>query len=462
MLKIFNTMSRQKEEFKPIHAGEVGMYVCGITVYDLCHIGHGRTFVAFDVVARYLRFIGYKLKYVRNITDIDDKIIKRAHENGEDFVALVDRMVAEMHKDFDALNILRPDSEPRATKHIPEIIEIVEQLIARNHAYVASNGDVMFSVETDPSYGKLSRQDLDQLQAGARVEVAADVKRNPMDFVLWKMSKPGEPSWQSPWGEGRPGWHIECSAMNCKQLGNHFDIHGGGSDLMFPHHENEIAQSTCAHDGEYVNTWMHSGMVMVDREKMSKSLGNFFTVRDVLKYYDAETIRYFLMSGHYRSQLNYSEENLKQARTSLERLYTALRGTDSAAQPAGGEAFEARFRDAMDDDFNTPEAYSVLFDMAREVNRLKAEDVTAANGLAAALRQLSGVLGLLEQDPEAFLQSGAQADDGEVAEIEALIKQRNDARKSKDWALADQARDRLNEMGIVLEDGAQGTTWRRK
>jgi cysteinyl-tRNA synthetase len=462
MLKIFNTMTRQKEEFKPIHAGQVGMYVCGITVYDLCHIGHGRTFVAFDVVARYLRFIGYQLKYVRNITDIDDKIIKRAHENGEDFVALVDRMVAEMHKDFDALNILRPDSEPRATRHIPEIIEIVEQLIERQHAYVASNGDVMFSVETDPAYGKLSRQDLDQLQAGARVEVEANVKRNPMDFVLWKMSKPGEPSWPSPWGEGRPGWHIECSAMNCKQLGNHFDIHGGGSDLMFPHHENEIAQSTCAHDGEYVNTWMHSGMVMVDREKMSKSLGNFFTVRDVLKYYDAETIRYFLMSGHYRSQLNYSEENLKQARTSLERLYTALRGTDSAAQPAGGEAFEARFREAMDDDFNTPEAYSVLFDMAREVNRLKTEDLAAANGLAAALRQLSGVLGLLEQEPEAFLQSGAQADDSEVAEIEALIKQRNDARKSKEWALADQARDRLNEMGIVLEDGPQGTTWRRK
>ncbi|WP_310607933.1 cysteine--tRNA ligase [Buttiauxella brennerae] len=462
MLKIFNTMSRQKEEFKPIHAGEVGMYVCGITVYDLCHIGHGRTFVAFDVVARYLRFIGYKLKYVRNITDIDDKIIKRANENGEDFVALVDRMVAEMHTDFDALNILRPDSEPRATKHIPDIIEIVEQLIARNHAYVASNGDVMFWVESDADYGKLSRQDLEQLQAGARVEVEANVKRNPMDFVLWKMSKPGEPSWSSPWGEGRPGWHIECSAMNCKQLGNHFDIHGGGSDLMFPHHENEIAQSTCAHGGEYVNTWMHSGMVMVDREKMSKSLGNFFTVREVLKYYDAETIRYFLMSGHYRSQLNYSEENLKQARTSLERLYTALRGTDGSVQPAGGEAFEARFREAMDDDFNTPEAYSVLFDMAREVNRLKTEDLVAANGLAAALRQLSGVLGLLEQDPEAFLQGGAQSDDGEVAEIEALIKQRNDARQSKDWALADQARDRLNEMGIVLEDGAQGTTWRRK
>ncbi|WPU24264.1 cysteine--tRNA ligase [Cedecea neteri] len=461
MLKIFNTLTRQKEEFKPIHAGKVGMYVCGITVYDLCHIGHGRTFVAFDVVARYLRSLGYELNYVRNITDIDDKIIKRAHENGEDFVALVDRMVVEMHKDFDALNILRPNSEPRATKHIPEIIEIVEQLLARDHAYVAENGDVMFSVLTDPNYGLLSRQDLEQLQAGARVDVV-DVKRNPMDFVLWKMSKPGEPAWTSPWGEGRPGWHIECSAMNCKELGNHFDIHGGGSDLMFPHHENEIAQSTCAHDGEYVNTWMHSGMVMVDREKMSKSLGNFFTVRDVLKYYDAETVRYFLMSGHYRSQLNYSEENLKQARSALERLYTSLRGTDSSVAPAGGEAFEARFREAMDDDFNTPEAYSVLFDMAREVNRLKAEDLAAANGLAAALRKLSAILGLLEQDPEQFLQGGAQADDGEVAEIEALIKQRNDARQSKDWALADQARDRLNEMGIVLEDGAAGTTWRRK
>ncbi len=459
MLKIFNTLTRQKEEFKPIHAGEVGMYVCGITVYDLCHIGHGRTFVSFDVVARYLRFLGYKLKYVRNITDIDDKIIKRANENGESFVALVDRMIAEMHKDFDALNILRPDNEPRATHHIAEIIEITEQLIARGHAYVADNGDVMFDVPTDPNYGLLSRQDLDQLQAGARVDVV-DVKRNPMDFVLWKMSKEGEPSWPSPWGEGRPGWHIECSAMNCKQLGNHFDIHGGGSDLMFPHHENEIAQSTCAHDGEYVNYWMHSGMVMVDREKMSKSLGNFFTVRDVLKYYDAETIRYFLMSGHYRSQLNYSEENLKQARSALERLYTALRGTDKSAQPAGGEAFEARFIEAMDDDFNTPEAYSVLFDMAREVNRLKTEDAAAANALAAHMRKLASVLGLLEQEPDAFLQSGAQADDGEVAEIERLIQQRLDARKAKDWAAADAARDRLNEMGIVLEAGPLGTPGR--
>jgi len=462
MLKIFNTLSRQKEEFKPIHAGKIGMYVCGITVYDLCHIGHGRTFVSFDVVARYLRYSGYALKYVRNITDIDDKIIKRAADNGEGFNDLTHRMIAEMHADFDALGILPPDLEPRATHHIPEIIEIVQRLIDRDHAYVAINGDVMFSVESDPEYGLLSRQDLDQLQAGARVEMA-DVKRNPMDFVLWKMSKEGEPSWNSPWGNGRPGWHIECSAMNCKQLGSHFDIHGGGSDLMFPHHENEIAQSSCAHDGPYVNTWMHSGMVMIDREKMSKSLDNFFTVRDVLKYYDAESVRYFLMSGHYRSQLNYSEENLKLARTSMERLYTALRGTDASALPAGGEAFEARFRAAMDDDFNTPEAYSVLFDMARDINRLKAENPAAANGLAAELRRLAGVLGLLAQDPEQFLQSGAQADDnGEVAEIEALIKQRNDARASKNWAMADQARDRLNEMGIVLEDGAAGTTWRRK
>lgn len=461
MLKIFNTLSRQKEEFKPIHAGKIGMYVCGITIYDLCHIGHGRTFVAFDVVARYLRYLGYSLTYVRNVTDVDDKIIKRALENNESCEQLTTRMLAEMHKDFDALNLKRPDLEPRATHHIPEIIALTERLIARDHAYVASNGDVMFAVDSDPDYGLLSRQDLDQLQAGARVEVA-DVKRNPMDFVLWKMSKPGEPSWASPWGPGRPGWHIECSAMNGKQLGAHFDIHGGGSDLMFPHHENEIAQSTCAHDGPYVNYWMHSGMVMIDKEKMSKSLNNFFTIRDVLAYYDAETVRYFLMSGHYRSQLNYSEENLKQARASLERLYTALRGTDANATPAGGTEFEARFRAAMDDDFNTPEAYSALFDIAREVNRLKTEDITAANGLAAELRKLAHVLGLLEQDPELFLQSGAQTNDDEVAKIEALIKQRNDARSSKDWALADSARDQLNELGIVLEDGPQGTIWRRK
>ncbi|QPE16596.1 cysteine--tRNA ligase [Providencia rettgeri] len=462
MLQIFNTLSRQKEEFKPIQAGKIGMYVCGITIYDLCHIGHGRTFVAFDAISRYLRYLGYDLNYVRNVTDIDDKIIKRAAENNESVEELTTRMLAEMHKDFDALNILRPDSEPRATRHIGEIIELTQSLIERGHAYVAANGDVMFEVKTDPNYGLLSRQDLEQLQAGARVEVA-DVKRNPMDFVLWKMSKEGEPSWGSPWGLGRPGWHIECSAMNSKTLGNHFDIHGGGSDLMFPHHENEIAQSTCAHNGPYVNYWMHSGMVMVDREKMSKSLNNFFTIRDVLEFYDAETVRYFLLSGHYRSQLNYTEENLKQARTALERMYTALRGTDKSAVPAGGDEFKARFIEAMNDDFNTPEAYSVLFDMVREVNRLKSEDMSAANAMAAQLRELAGVLGLLEQDPESFLKGGAQTeDDAEVAKIEALIQQRLDARKNKDWAQADAARDELTAMGIVLEDGAQGTTWRRK
>lgn len=461
MLKIFNTLSRQKEEFKPIHAGKVGMYVCGITVYDLCHIGHGRTFVAFDVIARYLRYLGFDLKYVRNITDIDDKIILRANENGESVEQLTNRMIAEMHRDFSALNILPPDLEPRATRHIAEIIEMTEKLIARDHAYVAKNGDVLFAVDSDADYGQLSRQDLEQLQAGARVEVA-EVKRNPMDFVLWKMAKEGEPSWPSPWGAGRPGWHIECSAMNCKQLGEHFDLHGGGSDLMFPHHENELAQSSCAHEGTYVNYWMHSGMVMIDREKMSKSLGNFFTVRDVLQHFDAETVRYFLLSGHYRSQLNYGEDNLVQARAALERLYTALRHTDPNAAVAGGEAFEARFREAMDDDFNTPEAYSVLFDLAREVNRLKGEDSAAANGLAARLRQLGAVLGLLEQSPEQFLQSGAQQNDDEVAQIEALIQARLDARKDKAWAKADDARDRLTAMGIVLEDGPQGTTWRRK
>ncbi|KQN54381.1 cysteine--tRNA ligase [Erwinia sp. E602] len=462
MLKIYNTLSRQKEEFKPIHAGQVGMYVCGITVYDLCHIGHGRTFVAFDVVSRYLRYLGYSLKYVRNITDIDDKIIKRANENGETIEQLTNRMIAEMHTDFAALNILPPDLEPRATRHIAEIIELVQTLIAREHAYVASNGDVMFSTDSDPNYGSLSRQDLEQLQAGARVAEVADVKRNPMDFVLWKMSKENEPFWESPWGNGRPGWHIECSAMNCKQLGAHFDIHGGGSDLMFPHHENEVAQSTCAHDGPYVNYWMHSGMVMIDREKMSKSLNNFFTVRDVLAHYDAETVRYFLMSGHYRSQLNYGEDNLNQARSALERLYNALRNTDPAAEPAGGDEFEARFREAMDDDFNTPVAYSALFDLAREVNRLKGEDAAAANGLAARLRQLAAVLGLLAQDPEQFLQSGVNINDEEVAQIEALIKMRFDARQAKDWAQADVARDQLNALGIILEDGPAGTSWRRK
>ena len=459
MLKIYNSLTRQKEEFKPIHPGKVGMYVCGVTIYDLCHIGHGRTFVGFDLVVRYLRYLGYQVNFVRNITDVDDKIIKRAAENNESCEALTERLIGEMHADFDALNLLRPDIEPRATLHIAEIITLVQQLLVNGNAYVADNGDVLFSIDSYPEYGRLSGQDLEQLQAGARVSVE-ESKRNPMDFVLWKMSKPGEPTWESPWGPGRPGWHIECSAMNARHLGNHFDIHGGGSDLMFPHHENEIAQSCCAHHTAYVNTWMHTGMVMVDREKMSKSLGNFFTIRDVLKVYDAETVRYFLMSGHYRSQLNYSDENLNQGRAALERLYTALRGVE-LVPAAGGEEFVARFRQAMDDDFNTPEAYSVLFELARDVNRLKGEGSAQAAALAGRLRELAGVLGLLTQDPEAFFQGNAGADD-EVAEIEALIKARNDARAAKDWPAADAARHRLNELGIVLEDGPQGTSWRRK
>ncbi|MGL5110160.1 MAG: cysteine--tRNA ligase [Vibrio ordalii] len=460
MLKIYNSITRQKEEFKPIHANKVGMYVCGVTIYDLCHIGHGRTFVSFDVISRYLRYLGYDLTFVRNITDIDDKIIKRAAENGESCDSLTERLIADMHEDFDALNMKRPDVEPRATAYIQEIIGLVQRLIERGFAYVASNGDVMFEVSKFDEYGKLSKQDLDQLQAGARVDVDL-AKRSPLDFVLWKMSKPGEPTWESPWGEGRPGWHIECSAMNSAILGNHFDIHGGGSDLQFPHHENEIAQSCCAHDTPYVNTWMHSGMVMVDREKMSKSLGNFFTIRDVLAHYDAETVRYFLMSGHYRSQLNYSEDNLKQARASLERLYTALRGLDLTVPVAGGEEYVSRFTIAMDDDFNTPEAYSVLFDMARDINKLKTENHQQASALGALMRELADVIGILHQDPEVFLKGDTNGDD-QVAEIEALIKLRNDSRAAKDWANADVARDKLNELGIILEDGPSGTTWRRK
>ena len=461
MLKIYNTLKREKEVFTPIQAGKVGMYVCGVTVYDYCHIGHARTFVCFDMIARYFRYSGYQLNYVRNITDVDDKIINRALENKETCDQLVDRMVGEMHSDFAALNIQPPNLEPRATHHIAEIIAIVEKLIGRGHAYVAENGDVMFSVPSFSQYGLLSRQDLDQLQAGARIEISA-IKQNPMDFVLWKMSKPNEPSWQSPWGLGRPGWHIECSAMNHKTLGAHFDIHGGGSDLMFPHHENEIAQSCCAHGDDYVNYWIHSGMIMVDKEKMSKSLGNFFTIRDVLKHYNGESVRYFLLTGHYRSQLNYSEENLNLAHSAMERLYTALRGTDPNVAATGGEEFVQAFTEAMDDDFNTPNALSVLFELARAVNKAKQENSEQADGLAARLRELGAILGILAQQPEAFLQAGsAQIDDNQTAEIEALIQQRNQARADKNWAAADQARNTLTEMGIILEDSANGTSWRR-
>ncbi len=458
MVQIYNTLTRQKEQFKPLVDGKIDMYVCGITIYDYCHIGHARTFVGFDVIVRYLRHIGYDLKYVRNITDVDDKIIKRANENGESINDLTLRMTKAMHEDFDSLNMLRPDVEPTVTNHMDEIIAMVERLITKGHAYVAADGDVLFDVSTFEQYGALSQQDLTMLQAGSRVEVAQD-KQDPLDFVLWKKAKPGEPSWSSPWGEGRPGWHIECSAMSSKHLGEHFDIHGGGSDLQFPQHENEIAQSCCANNGKYVNTWIHTGMVQVNKEKMSKSLNNFFTVRDVLKEYDAESVRYFLISGHYRSQLNYSQENLEQARSSLERIYTALRGVTPIKCDLAGNEYVAKFRKAMDDDFNTPEALPVLFELAKELNRVKDSDAEQAGKLAYVLRSVAEVLGVAQQDPEAFLQGG-QADD-EVAHIEALIAKRNEARASKDWAAADEARDALNALGVVLEDSAGKTTWRK-
>ncbi len=458
MVQIYNTLTRQKEQFKPLVDGKIDMYVCGITIYDYCHIGHARTFVGFDVIVRYLRHIGYDLKYVRNITDVDDKIIKRAHENGESINDLTVRMTKAMHEDFDSLNMLRPDVEPTVTNHMDEIIAMVERLIAKGHAYVAADGDVLFDVSTFEQYGALSQQDLTMLQAGSRVEVAQD-KQDPLDFVLWKRAKPGEPSWSSPWGEGRPGWHIECSAMSSKHLGEHFDIHGGGSDLQFPHHENEIAQSCCANNGKYVNTWIHTGMVQVNKEKMSKSLNNFFTVRDVLTEYDAESVRYFLISGHYRSQLNYSQDNLEQARSSLERIYTALRGVTPVECELADNEYVTKFRKAMDDDFNTPEALPVLFELAKELNRVKDSDAEQAGKLAFVLRSIAEVLGVAQQDPEAFLQGGQ--DDDEVAQIEALIMQRNEARANKDWAAADEARDALNALGVVLEDSAGKTTWRK-
>lgn len=461
MLQIHNTITRKKEDFVPITPGEIGMYVCGVTVYDLCHIGHARTFVSFDMIVRYLRYRGYKVKYVRNITDIDDKIIRRANEKGVSAKELAENFIKEMYVDFDALNIMRPDIEPRATDNIDAIIALVQRLIDRNHAYVAGNGDVMFAIDSFKNYGRLSRQKLEELNAGARVEVEK-TKRNPFDFVLWKMSKEGEPAWDSPWGQGRPGWHIECSAMNSRILGEHFDIHGGGSDLIFPHHENEIAQSCCAFDSKYVNYWMHSGMVMINDEKMSKSLGNFFTIRDVLKQYDAETIRFFLLSAQYRSALNYSQENLDNARSSLARLYTALRDVKVGA-PQGGEEYVERFKAFMDDDFNTPGAMSVLFELARAVNRSSGAE---AEGLAGRLVELGSVLGILYQEPTVFLQGGAAVSDSgeadeETARIEALIEERKQARARKDFAAADAARNQLTAMGIVLEDGPQGTTWRR-
>jgi cysteinyl-tRNA synthetase len=458
MLQIYNTLTRQKSPFTPIEPGKVGLYVCGITVYDLSHMGHARTYLSFDVMVRYMRYLGYDVKYVRNITDVDDKIIQRAIANNETTEVLTNRTVALMHEDFAALNLLEPDVEPRVTTHMPEIIDVIERLVAKGHAYVASSGDVLFDVSTFKQYGALSKQDLEQLQSGARVEVAAG-KDDPLDFVLWKMAKPDEPSWVSPWGEGRPGWHIECSAMNHKHLGKHFDIHGGGSDLTFPHHENEVAQSCCAFDTPYVNTWVHTGMVQVENEKMSKSLGNFFTLRDVLAEHHKETLRFFLMSAHYRSQLSYSQDNIDQAQSALERLYTALRDVtpDATTELAYG-GYLARFEAAMNDDFNTPIAFSVLFDCAKDLNKAKTDNPEEASKLAAVLKGLGNILGCLQDEPQAFLQSDSGID---AAAVEGLIAKRNQARADKDWGAADAARDALTALGVIIEDSANGTTWRK-
>ncbi|GHG64271.1 cysteine--tRNA ligase [Alishewanella longhuensis] len=458
MLQIYNTLNRQKEVFTPIVPGKVGLYVCGITIYDHCHVGHARTYVAFDIINRYLRFSGFDVTYVRNITDVDDKIIKRAAENNESCDALTARFTEAMHADFNALGLLPADIEPRVTTHMAEIITLIQTLLEKGYAYQAADGDVLFDVSKYEAYGALSQQNLEMLQSGARVEVA-DNKDDPLDFVLWKTAKPGEPFWASPWGNGRPGWHIECSAMSAKHLGEHFDIHGGGSDLQFPHHENEIAQSTCAHGHKYVNTWIHTGMVQVDKEKMSKSLGNFFTVKDVLAEYNAEAVRYFLLSSHYRSQLNYSKENLEQAHAALGRLYTALRNVTPSHSIDLNSPYIVRFKAAMDDDFNTPEALPVLFELAREVNRFKETEPAKAAELAGLLSLLAGVLGLLQGDAESFLQSGASVDD--VAEIEALIAKRNAARAAKDWPAADAARAELTAKGIIVEDKNGVTSWRK-
>jgi cysteinyl-tRNA synthetase len=471
MLKIYNSLSRSKQAFTPIEANKVRMYVCGMTVYDFCHLGHARVMVVFDMVSRWFRASGYDVTYVRNITDIDDKIIKRANENGETIDVLTQRFIDAMDEDSARLGIIRPDIEPRATQHIDGMINMIAKLIEKGHAYQAANGDVFYSVRSFADYGKLSGKSLDDLRAGERVEVDTH-KKDAMDFVLWKSVKPNEPNWDSPWGKGRPGWHIECSVMSAHHLGAHFDIHGGGQDLQFPHHENEIAQSEATHNCQMANTWMHNGFVRVDDEKMSKSLGNFFTIRTVLEKYDAEVVRFFILRAHYRSPLNYSDVHLDDAKASLKRLYTALRGYEVSTHEINwNQPQPARFKAAMDDDFNTPEAVAVLFDLANEVNRTK--DARTAS----LLFNLASVLGLLQQNANAFLQGDVTGyvnaknnDDvavatGEVGYTEAnvnqLISNRLEAKKSKNFAEADAIRKQLAEAGIILEDTPLGTTWRR-
>ncbi len=447
-MQIYNSLSGQKESFHPLQKGKVSLYVCGVTVYDYCHIGHARTNITFDILLRYLRSIGYQVTYVRNITDIDDKIIKRALDNQESPQQLVQRFTTIMHEEFDRLGLLHPDSEPTVTATMPEIIEMIQTLINKGYAYVTTQGDVYYEVARFTEYGKLSKQNLQELVSGARVEIN-DLKKSPLDFALWKSAKPTEPAWDSPWGKGRPGWHIECSAMSKKALGATFDIHGGGSDLRFPHHENEIAQSEAANGKPFAHYWMHSGMVQVNNEKMSKSLNNFFIIRDVLEIYPAEVIRYFLTSGHYRSEINYSTDNLNSAKAALTRLYRALEGSTAASAPTGSP-YESRFNAALADDLNTPEALAVLFDLAKEINKTKAPE------LQALLKKLGTILGLLQQDPAQFLQGDTSAID--PAQVEALIAERKAARQAKNFAESDRIRDALKTMGIELKDHPDGTT----
>ena len=450
MLSLYNSLTRRKEVFTPIHPGKIGMYVCGITVYDHCHLGHARSMVCFDVIVRFLRSQGYEVTYVRNITDIDDKIIVRAQERGVSINELTTCYIDAMNADTRALNVIPPDFEPRATEHIAHIVNLIERLIYAGYAYVSESGDVCYQVECFKGYGKLSHKDLEGLVSGARIEVVKE-KRSPLDFVLWKMAKPDEPHWPSPWGVGRPGWHIECSAMAMEELGEQFDIHGGGLDLQFPHHENEIAQSEAASGKPFANYWLHVGMLQVNNEKMAKSTGNFFTIADVLKKYNPEVIRYFLLSSHYRSPLNYSEDNLQLAGRALMRLYQSIKDIiliDSEVDQQWLDQFDA----AMNDDFNTPIALSVLFQLSHEINKTKSPK------LAATLKHLAGTLGLLQESPEAFLQARVAVAD--VDAINKLVNERIQARLNKDWARADDIRKTLLEQGIEVEDGAEGTTWR--
>jgi len=462
MVAIYNSFTRKKEPFTPIEPKKIRMYVCGMTVYDYCHIGHARVMVVFDMVSRYLRSIGFDLLYVRNITDIDDKIIERANSNKESITDLTNRFIEEMNKDAKALGVISPDLEPRATEHMAEIIEMISQLIKKEYAYLGSNGDVYFNVASFDSYGKLSGKNIEELRAGERVEVQKE-KNDPLDFVLWKSAKKNEPSWPSPWGDGRPGWHIECSAMSVHCLGSHFDIHGGGQDLQFPHHENEIAQSVCSTGGKFANVWMHNGFVRVDEEKMSKSLGNFFTIKEVLKKYQPEVIRFFILSSHYRSPLNYSAGNLDEARSSLSRLYTALKESNSGNVGATDQDFIAQFNSYMDDDFNTPKAISLLHEIAGKINRIKDESPQDSERLAATLKRLGSILGLLESKPQDFLQGKNDENITSVdsKKIDQLINERNIARHEKDYAKADKIRQQLIELDVTLEDTEDGTDWRR-